>query len=607
MCGIIGYVGHRPALPLVLEGLERLSYRGYDSAGVALVTPGGLFLERAPGKIEVLKERLAGRGPDATLGVGHTRWATHGRPNEENAHPHTAGDIVLVHNGIIENFLALKHRLDHEGCAFRSETDTEVVVHLVRQHYRGDLPQAVREAVRELRGSFALVVMSALDPDLLVAVRHESPLVVGLGKGESFVASDIPAFLKETREALILENGQMALIRREGVLVTDFLGAPLAARPVTVTWDALTAEKGGYKHFMLKEIVEQRSTVLDTFRGRIDPEEARVFADGFDLTAEAARSLGRVVLVACGTSFYAGQVAEYFLEELLRLPVEVEIASEFRYRQPVMGGDTLMVAISQSGETADTLAAVREARRQGSAVISVCNVLGSSLARDSDGVIYTHAGPEIGVASTKAFTAQITALYLMALRLGILRESVARGTVTEALDALVALPGKLEEVLRLAPTLARLARKFYRKEHFLYLGRGISFPVAMEGALKLKEISYIHAEGYAGGEMKHGPIALVDENMPVVALVPRDEHREKILSNIREVRARDGVVIGVGNPGDDELASLSQELVTVPETHRHLSPILTVVPLQLLAYHIADRRGNDVDQPRNLAKSVTVE
>ncbi len=607
MCGIIGYFGGRQALPLIVSGMEKLAYRGYDSAGVALVTDTGLYVERAPGKIAALKERLRGVEVRSTLGLGHTRWATHGRPNEENAHPHTSGPFVVVHNGIIENYLALKHRLEAEGHVFRSETDTEAVAHLINSHYRGDFPAAVRAAVAELRGSWALVVLCADHPGMMVAAREQSPMVLGPGDGECFIASDIPAFLSETRRVVILENGQMAVIRATGASIEDATGTAVEPKEFTVTWDAITAEKGGHKHFMQKEILEQARTVLDTFRGRVEAEPPRVFPEEIPLDRSAIGDIRRIAVVACGTSFYAGSVAEYFLEDLTRLPVETDIASEFRYRNPILGPDTLVVTVSQSGETADTLAAVREARRQGSRVVAVCNVVGSSLARESDGVIYTHAGPEIGVASTKAFTAQVTALYLLANHLGRVLGSAPPEELSAGLAALTELPGKIEEILALDAQIAKVAHRFHRKNHFLYLGRGISYPVALEGALKLKEISYIHAEGYAGGEMKHGPIALIDKEMPVVAVVPADEIRDKILSNVREVRARDGIVIGVGNPGDGELASLSREVITVPATHRHLSPILTVIPLQLLAYHIADRRGTDVDQPRNLAKSVTVE
>jgi glucosamine--fructose-6-phosphate aminotransferase (isomerizing) len=607
MCGIIGYFGGRQALPLIVSGMEKLAYRGYDSAGVALVTGTGLFVERAPGKIAALKERLEGTRVRSTLGLGHTRWATHGRPNEENAHPHTSGPFVVVHNGIIENYLALKHRLEAEGHVFTSETDTEAVAHLINSHYRGDFPAAVRAAVAELRGSWALGVLCADHPGVMVAAREQSPMVLGLGDGECFIASDIPAFLSETRRVVVLENGQMAIITAAGAAIEDAAGRPVEPKEFTVTWDAITAEKGGHKHFMQKEILEQARTVLDTFRGRVEAEPPRVFPEEIPLDRAAIEGIRRIVVVACGTSYYAGSVAEYFLEDLTRLPVETDIASEFRYRNPVLGPETLVVTVSQSGETADTLAAVREARRQGSRVLAVCNVVGSSLARESDGVIYTHAGPEIGVASTKAFTAQVTALYLLANHLGRVLGTASGEELSAGLLAMAELPGKIEEILALDARIAKVAQRFHRKSHFLYLGRGISYPVALEGALKLKEISYIHAEGYAGGEMKHGPIALIDKDMPVVAVVPADETREKILSNVREVRARDGIVIGVGNPGDAELESLSREVITVPATHRHLSPILTVIPLQLLAYHIADRRGTDVDQPRNLAKSVTVE
>jgi glucosamine--fructose-6-phosphate aminotransferase (isomerizing) len=607
MCGIIGYIGPGDVMSIVLDGLERLAYRGYDSAGLALVTGDGLFVERSAGKIAALKDRVAGKKVKASLGIGHTRWATHGRPNEENAHPHSSERFVVVHNGIIENYLALRHGLEKKGYQFQSETDTEVIVHLIHSFYEDDFPVAVRRATAELKGSYALAVISGDHPDTLLAVREQSPMVVGLSRGEYFVASDIPAFLQHTREVIVLENGQMAEVTPEGVAVRDRDMGEVRAETIAVTWNAVTAEKGGYKHYMLKEIFEQDQAVLDTFRGRIDLEKPAVYLEDAALSRKEARSLERVILVACGTSYHAGLVAEYFLEDLCRLPVEVEIASEFRYRSPIVGEKTLVVAISQSGETADTLAAVREARSRGGRILAICNVVGSSLARDSEGVVYTHAGPEIGVASTKAFTSQITALYLLALYLGSSRGSIKKERLSAALTALTALPRKMKRILEESGLLEELAREFYLKEDFLYLGRGISFPVALEGALKLKEISYIHAEGYAGGEMKHGPIALIDEEMPVMAAVPRDETREKILSNIQEVRARDGIVIGVGPEGDKELEELCHRIIPVPETDRHLNPILMTIPMQLFAYYIADRRGTDVDQPRNLAKSVTVE
>lgn len=607
MCGIIGYLGYREAMPILLEGMEKLAYRGYDSAGVALATESGLFIERAAGKIDALKEKLAGKKVDAGLGIGHTRWATHGRPNEENAHPHSSGSFVVVHNGIIENYMQLRRRLEQEGRVFNSETDTEVIVHLIDHHYSGDFPDAVRAALGELQGSYGIGVISSEHPDMLIAAREQSPMVLGIGEKEFFIASDIPAFLRETRRVVILEDGQMAVITPGALEVRGRDGKKVEAKPVMVTWDALTAEKGGYKHFMLKEIFEQAHGVLDTFRGRIDLEGPGVHLNEVPLDKFEISAFRRIVIVACGTSYYAGMVAEYFLEDIVGLPVELEIASEFRYRPLVLDDETLVITISQSGETADTLAAARLARRQGSRVLAVCNVIGSSLTRECDGVIYTHAGPEIGVASTKAFTAQITALYLLALYMGSEKGSLSPGEMSVCLQALVALPGQIEEVLKTSSDIEKIARKYYAKENFLYLGRGISFPVAMEGALKLKEISYIHAEGYAGGEMKHGPIALIDEDMPVVAIVPADDTIEKMISNTREVRARDGIVIGLTNAGNDDLSELSRELIRIPASHWHLNPILMVIPLQLLAYHIASRRGNDVDQPRNLAKSVTVE
>jgi glutamine---fructose-6-phosphate transaminase (isomerizing) len=556
----------------------------------------------------VLRERPV----TGSLGIGHTRWATHGRPSEENAHPHTdcAGELVVVHNGILENYLELKERLLSEGHVFRSETDTEVLAHLVEHHVKvtGRLESAVKHALAEVRGSYAIGVVAAAAPDRLVAAKHGAgSVVVGLGRGEMYVASDIPAILAHTRDVVILEDGDVATITAHGVEVTTVEGEPVQREPVRVLWDPIMAEKGGYRHFMLKEIYEQPRAVADTFRGRIAPETGSVVLPDVNLDPSTVRGLQRVVIVACGTSFHAAMLGRTIIEQLARIPVEVDLGSEFRYRDAVVGPETLLVAISQSGETADTLGAVKAAKLKGCPILAITNVVGSALAREATGTLYTHAGPEIGVASTKAFTTQIVALYLLSLWLGRQREAITPEDVKKRIQDLVEIPRLIESTLELDPTIDALARHLRTAQDFLYLGRGAQFPIALEGALKLKEISYIHAEGYAGGEMKHGPIALITEGLPVVALAPRDSAYDRMLGNIEEVRARDGLLIAVGHPGDRALAAKAQHVIEVPPTTELLTPLLTVVPLQLLAYHIAVRRGCDVDQPRNLAKSVTVE
>jgi glucosamine--fructose-6-phosphate aminotransferase (isomerizing) len=614
MCGIIGYIGQRQVLPILIDGLRRLEYRGYDSAGVAVVRDGAIELRRSAGKLARLEEAIAVSPLDGEYGIGHTRWATHGRPTEENAHPHRdcTGRIVVVHNGIIENYLELKQQLLREGHAFVTETDTEIVAHLVEREMQDDgLENAVRRALLSLRGLFALVLISAEDPEKIVTVRNGPPIVVGLGDGEFFVASDIPAILQHTRDVVFLGDEEMAVITPRGVEFTDYSGRAVSKASTRVSWDPVMAEKAGYKHFMLKEIFEQPWAVKETVLGRASVESGRVFLDEVEITDERLRALERIVILACGTSWHSGLVGKFLLEDLARLPVEVDYGSEFRYRDPIIAKNTLAIVITQSGETADTLAALREAKKKGACSIAICNVVGSMATRESDGTVYTHAGPEIGVASTKAFTSQLVALHLLALYLGQVRGTLTPDTVRPHLEALTQLPLLLEKTLQCDSLTEEIAKRFYQRRDFLYLGRGINYPIALEGALKLKEISYIHAEGYPAGEMKHGPIALIDEHMPVVAIAPRDHVFEKMMGNVQEVKARGGSVIVVTTTGHEGFTGLLDPardvLLTVPDSHPMLAPVLLVVPLQLIAYHVAIRRGCDVDQPRNLAKSVTVE
>jgi glucosamine--fructose-6-phosphate aminotransferase (isomerizing) len=611
MCGIVGYVGPRPCVDLILEGLRRLEYRGYDSAGIAVVGPHGLDIRRSKGKLSNLVARLREQPLEGTTGIGHTRWATHGRPSDENAHPHRHDGVAVVHNGIIENHLDLRASLTARGHVFASETDTEIFAHLIADALagpaRGDLPQAVRLALREVRGTYAIAVTSDAHPGLLVAGKNASPLVVGLGEGESFLASDVPAILEHTRLVNYLEEGELAVLTPAGVTIEDREGCRVTRPARRIEWSAVAAEKDGHKHFMHKEIFEQPRAVADTIRGRVSLEEGDVLLDGMDLSGDYVRGLDRLVVVACGTSWHAGLSGRLMIEALARLPVEVELASEFRHRDPVVGPRTLVLAISQSGETADTLAAVKEARKRGARAFAICNVVGSAIARECEGTLYTHAGPEIGVASTKAFTTQLAALFLLAVRLGRLRGTLSAEVARAHLEALIRLPQQMEEVLRHEAAVLPVARRCAQARDVLFLGRGSQFPVALEGALKLKEISYIHAEGYAAGEMKHGPIALIDEAMPVVVLAVREPSYEKTLGNMEEVRARGGQVIAIVAEGDAQAASLATMSLAVPEAPALLSPLLTILPLQFLAYHVADMKGTDVDQPRNLAKSVTVE
>jgi glucosamine--fructose-6-phosphate aminotransferase (isomerizing) len=605
-------------VPLVIDGLRRLEYRGYDSAGIAVVGQDGkLEIRRASGKLKNLEDLLAKSPIEGVYGLGHTRWATHGRPTEENAHPHRdcTGEIVVVHNGIIENYLELKHQLILEGHKFQTETDTEIIAHLIEK-YSKDVPleEAVLKTVRLLRGAYALVAMSTRDSNKIVAARLGPPVVIGLGQNEFFVASDIPAILSHTREAFFMGDGEIAILALKGVRVVDFDNRPVTPKIQHITWDPIMAEKGGFKHFMQKEIFEQPRAVRDTLLGRISQETGKVFLDKMDITEEEFRNFREVKIVACGTSWHAALAGKFMTERLAQIPVEVDYGSEFRYRDPIINNNTLVIAISQSGETADTLAAQREARLKGAKILAICNVVGSMLTREANGTIYTHAGPEIGVASTKAFTGQLTALMLTALYLAQVRGKLTPALAQTMMQELTRIPHKIETILQHDPDTEELAKKFFRHSDFLYLGRGIHYPIALEGALKLKEISYIHAEGYPAGETKHGPNALIDENLPVVVIATRDEsdaasmtRYEKTVSNLQEVKARDGIVITVVTEGDRLARGSSDHAIEIPSAPELLSPILEIIPLQLLAYHIAVRRGCDVDQPRNLAKSVTVE
>ncbi len=626
MCGIVGYVGKKRVVPVILDGLRRLEYRGYDSAGIAVAGNGdGLQVRRAEGKLRNLEEVIRLKPLDGTYGIGHTRWATHGRPTEENAHPHRdcTGRVVVVHNGIIENYVGLKKKLKEEGHRFSTETDTEVIAHLVEKYLgidgNGDgarlpLEEAVRRTVRELSGVFAMAVISEREPNKIVAARNGPPAVIGLGNNEYFVASDVPAILYHTREMFFLADGDLATITPCGVQLMDFDGQPIARQVQHITWDPIMAEKGGFKHFMLKEIYEQARAVRDTTLGRISLDSGKVFLDEMEISEAEFAALQKINIAACGTSWHAGLAGKFMTERLARVPVEVDYASEYRYRDPILGPDTLTMLITQSGETADTIAAQREARAKGSKTLAICNVVGSMITREAHGTIYTHAGPEIGVASTKAFTAQMTALFLFALYLAQTRQTLTPEEARSYMSELMRLPGKLESLLAREEEYEDLAREYSRVQDFLFLGRGIHYPIALEGALKLKEISYIHAEGYPAGEMKHGPNALIDENLPVVILATHDGNDpgsmvryEKTLSNLKEVKARSGRVIALATEGDDDIGEAADHVIYVPQAPELLLPVLEIIPLQMLAYHIAVRRGCDVDQPRNLAKSVTVE
>jgi glutamine---fructose-6-phosphate transaminase (isomerizing) len=624
MCGIVGYVGKKEVVPIIIEGLRRLEYRGYDSAGIAVAGNGDkLQIRRAEGKLRNLEEAIRLKPLHGSYGLGHTRWATHGRPSEENAHPHRdcTGKIVVVHNGIVENYLSLKKKLIEEGHKFSTETDTEVIAHLIERYlfktgngHHPTLEEAVRRSVKELSGVFALGVISIDQPNKIVAARNGPPLVVGLGNDEYFVASDVPAILYHTRDIFFLADGDLAVVTPAGVQLTDFDGKPIQRQVQHVTWDPIMAEKGGFKHFMLKEIYEQPRAVRDTTLARVSLDTGHIFLDEMQIGEAEFRAAKKINIVACGTSWHAGLAGKFMIESLARVPVEVDYASEWRYRDPIVNADAVTLVISQSGETADTIAAQREAKAKGSKTVAICNVVGSMITREAAGTIYTHAGPEIGVASTKAFTSQLTALYLFALYLAQVRGATTPAQTRAAAQELTLIPGKLETIFTHDEECEELAKRFQRVHDFLFLGRGIHYPIALEGALKLKEISYIHAEGYPAGEMKHGPNALIDENLPVVIIATRDVNSpgsmlryEKTMSNLKEVKARSGVVIALATEGDEEIKESADYILYVPAAPEELSPILEIVPLQLLAYHIAVRRGCDVDQPRNLAKSVTVE
>ena len=607
MCGIVGYIGARDATPVIVNGLRKLEYRGYDSTGVAILDRGRLSLRRAAGKLDKLEAILAGAPVQGHAGIGHTRWATHGCPSESNAHPHRAGDTVVVHNGIIENYLELKEALLGRGAELRSDTDTEIVAHLVEENIEQgmDLLEAVRRTIREIDGSYALVFLSQREPHRLIVAKNSTPIVIGAGEGETFIASDIPALLEYTREVAFLEDGEVADVRADGFHILDSDSKPLERATKTITWDALAAQKGGYRHFMLKEIHEQPQAVTDTLRGRISAMSGEIDLAELDLDGDLLARVRKIHLVGCGTAWHAALVGKFLIEDLARIPTEVDYGSEFRHRAPLIDSDSLVLLVSQSGETADTLAALDMGLQKDARTVSICNVVDSSLARKSHAVLYTHAGPEIGVASTKAFTTQLTALYLLAIGLGRLNGRLRPDAATRLLEHAARLPGWIETALKLEEPIAELAHGLSHASDVLYLGRGINYPIALEGALKLKEISYIHAEGYPAGEMKHGPIALIDETMPVVMILPKDHYYPKTLINLKEVESRGGNVVVVTDEPDPGMAS--KPTLTVPKVPYHLAPVVLTVPLQLLAYHVAVHRGTDVDQPRNLAKSVTVE
>ena len=607
MCGIIGYIGNRNAVSVVLEGLKRLEYRGYDSAGIAFFSNKGIEVRRCKGKIKDLASILGHEDIISHISLGHTRWATHGKPSEENAHPHRSNGVILVHNGIIENYLSLKKKLLEKGYKFTSETDTEVLCHLIQDYAkRYPLEDAVREVLKEVKGAYALAVIKEDEPDKIVGVKKDCPLVVGLGDEEFFIASDVSAFLNYSRDVIFLEDAEIAVLTGGGIKIT-LDGISVQKDVKSVSWSPSMAEKGGYRHFMLKEIYEQPRAIADTLRGRFNAESGEVNLEEFGINEEYLKAVERIFIVACGTSYHAALIGKYMIEGLARIPVEVDIASEFRYRDPIIGSGDLMIGITQSGETADTLAVQREAKRLGARILSICNVLGSTSSREADAVFYTHSGPEIGVASTKAFTTQIVGLYLFAVGIGKIRGEISEDVAKESLRELLLLPGNVEKALAADENIRMIAKDFFKAKGFLYLGRGINYPIALEGALKLKEISYIHAEGYPAGEMKHGPIALIDEELPVVVLVPKNNLYEKINSNIQEVKSRGGKVISITNDAHDEVCAISDKCILVSETNPYLTTVLMAVPMQLLAYHIGVLRGCDVDQPRNLAKSVTVE
>ncbi len=609
MCGIVGYLGKKRAQSILLEGLKRLEYRGYDSSGIAILEKKKIQLYKKEGKISTLEALLVNKRLEGTIGLGHTRWATHGKPSDKNAHPHSdcTGNLVVVHNGIIENYLILKEELVKKGHRFKSETDTEVIAHLIEENFKGDLEEATREALKRVEGAYAIGVISTKDPEKLVAARYGSPLIVGVGEEEYFIASDVPAILNHTREVIFLDEGQMATLTPKGVKVTTLDNKEVKKAITRIEWDASLAQKSGYKHFMLKEIYEQTRAITDTMRGRIVKDGKEVLLQEINLSSKEIEKIKRLFIIACGTSYHAALVGKFLIENKVGLPVEVDIASEFRYRNPIIDSKTLVMVITQSGETADTLAALRLAKEKKAKTLAITNVVGSTASREADGVLYTHAGPEIGVASTKAFIAQLTLLYLFTIYLGGIRGTIPEEEAQEMLSTLRNLPQQVKKILEDIKGILSCARKYFQKRDFLYMGRGINYPIALEGALKLKEISYIHAEGYPAGEMKHGPIALIDEDMPIVAIATQGSVYEKVLSNIEEIKAREGIVIALATEGDEKIKEKADEVIYLPQIREDFTPILAVIPLQLLAYHIAARRGCDIDQPRNLAKSVTVE
>ena len=608
MCGIVGYIGNKNATDIIYDGLKKLEYRGYDSAGIAVIDHNIVKTNRSTGKLVNLKANLEKNPIAGNIGIGHTRWATHGKPSEENAHPHTdcSGKIVVVHNGIIENYISLKKQLIEEGHKFDSETDTEVVAHLIEKNYHGNILEATKKALKQVRGTYALAVICGEEPDKIIVSRNDAPLVIGIGENENFIASDVPALLSYVRDVIFLENGDVCEITKNSVKITN-QDKPVERKTQKILWNAIQAEKGGYKHFMLKEIYEQPQSIQDTFRGRVFSDQKQILLEIKNITKEVLNKISRIYIIACGTSYHAGLTAKFLLEEFVHIPTEVDIASEFRYRNQVLDENSLAIFISQSGETADTLVALRLAKQKGAKTLAICNVIGSSISRDADDVIYTHCGPEIGVASTKAFTGQVMALLLLAFDF-----AVKKGTVTdEQLDNYIKqiwnLPSKVSECLKQADKIEKIAKIFSQKKQFIYLARNINYPIALEGALKLKEISYIYAEGYAAGEMKHGPIALIDENMPVMVIATKSRIYEKVISNIQEAKARGANIIAIVNENDTAVAKLSDYQIVVPEVDEIFSPIINVIPLQLFAYYVSTMRGCDVDQPRNLAKSVTVE
>ncbi|MDO9514069.1 MAG: glutamine--fructose-6-phosphate transaminase (isomerizing) [Elusimicrobiota bacterium] len=611
MCGIVGYTGSKAALPVLIRGLRKLEYRGYDSAGIAINSPAGFILRRCKGKVSSLDKLVSPEKIKGKTGLGHTRWATHGQPSEENAHPHTdcSGRIVVVHNGIIENYIDLKTKLKARKHKFKSETDTEIIPHLIEEKLKKEknLLKAVQSAISEIRGSYALGIMSRDEPDTIIAARKDTPLIIGLGKNENFIASDIPAILKHTRDIILLDDGETAVIKPASVAVFDAKGRSVKKKISHIDWNPSMAEREGYRHFMLKEIFEQPRAIQDTLRGKLNLDKGYIHLEDIGLTVPYVKKIRKIFIVACGTAYHAGMVGKFLIEKMLGIPCETDIASEFRYRSPVMNKSDLFIIISQSGETADTLAALRMAKKHGLKTLSVCNVIGSSAARETDGMIFTHAGPEIGVASTKAFTTQLIAMYLLTLYIGRIRGDIPRLDAIKIMTSILKIPQQIRTILKKSNVIAKVARKYAKKRDFLYLGRNLNYPIALEGALKLKEISYIHAEGYAAGEMKHGPIALIDKDMPIVAIATAGEVYEKLLSNVQEAKARNGIIIAVANAGDRNVSKSAAETLYVPSTMEELSPLLNVIPLQLLSYYIALYRGCDIDQPRNLAKSVVVE